>query len=249
MAEKISLLSIVESQQEKILSLMREDGSHWIWTGPFSSNKYKIPLFYSDATYSVRKLMWILKHRREPDFFVLQTCDRRDCVNPEHLVSNRDEMLREHFRRRVLILTDGSGCHIYTGRKNVHGYGSLPSIKKNGNVMAHRFSYEIYKGPIPLGMIVCHSCDNPPCVNPDHLWLGTCKDNNEDRAIKGRSCKNPKMSKGRDHYYAKLTENDVVEIRKRRMSGEDLLSIANSYGVRKQTVWGIVKRRAWKHVP
>jgi len=77
------------------------------------------------------------------------------------------------------------GCHIWTGHINRGGYGTLGN--NNKEILAHRASYAIYKGEIPHGMIICHRCDNPPCVNPAHLFLGTVSDNAKDSVAKGRS--------------------------------------------------------------
>lgn len=79
-----------------------------------------------------------------------------------------------------------SGCWEWTGGKNRGGYGQLRVDGGRNKTPAHRFSYELHVGPIPEGMKVCHSCDNPGCVNPDHLWVGTQADNVHDMMAKGR---------------------------------------------------------------
>lgn len=79
-----------------------------------------------------------------------------------------------------------SGCWEWTGGHNAYGYGIIMLPGTNLNTRAHRFSYERYKGPIPTGKIIMHTCDNPPCVNPEHLLIGTRGDNNRDAMLKGR---------------------------------------------------------------
>lgn len=78
-----------------------------------------------------------------------------------------------------------TGCWEFTGGRSGSGYGVISQAGKS--LLAHRVSYELHKGPIPDGMVVMHSCDNPPCINPAHLSTGTAGDNNRDRSRKGRS--------------------------------------------------------------
>lgn len=79
---------------------------------------------------------------------------------------------------------DERGCHIWQGSKIVRGYGRLQVA--GYTVLAHRHSYTLNVGPIPPGISVCHKCDNPSCVNPEHLFLGSAKDNADDMMAKGR---------------------------------------------------------------
>lgn len=126
-----------------------------------------------------------------------------------------------------------------------HGgrYGSV-SVTHNGDTRttgSHRFSHELHNGPIPEGMYVCHSCDNPPCVNPAHLFLGTNADNLEDMVRKGRSLAGSKNKN------ARLAENDIRDIRGsyRMRKGPEL---AKKYGVADCTIRDIVRGRRWRHV-
>ena len=121
-------------------------------------------------------------------------------------------------------------------------------------VRVHRFSYEMYKGPIPKGMLVCHKCDVRNCVNPEHLWLGTYSDNNKDCAAKGRRPNPAKdvpgiMPRGEANGTAKLTDKQVLKIRKlyasRNYSQEEL---AEKFHVQQMTISKIIRRVTWTHI-
>lgn len=104
-------------------------------------------------------------------------------------------------------------CWGWNGSKSSHGYGQL-RINDRLN-MAHRFSYELHNGPIPDGLDVLHKCDNPPCCNPNHLFVGTAKDNTADMLAKGRGSKPPvSKRKGEKHPLAVFTNAQVRELRR-----------------------------------
>lgn len=121
-------------------------------------------------------------------------------------------------------------------------YGMF-QVKKRQGFRAHRFSWELTYGPIPKGMLVCHECDNPPCVNPEHLFLGTNLDNNRDMAMKKRAV----GRKGDSSPRAKLTWDKVSEIRHRYADGGiTRTKLAKEYNVSKATVGRIIEGRTWK---
>jgi len=131
---------------------------------------------------------------------------------------------------------DESGCWLWVGARNRDGYGHI-SIDATKRATASRVAWELHNGPIPSGMLVCHHCDMPPCVRPDHLFLGTPADNSHDRDRKGRQGASPQ---------AKLTQAQVSELRMRRASGEKLKDLAQTFGVHWTTVWRAVHHRSYK---
>lgn len=135
-----------------------------------------------------------------------------------------------------------TGCWNWVGAISGDGYGSLSDGTRMAK--AHRFSYGRFVGKIPEGLVICHKCDNTLCVNPDHLFVGTMKDNMEDMVIKRRSNK----LFGENHNQAKLTDAEVVEIRsclKRGVKGVDL---ARQFNVTPQMVSLIKSGKFWKHL-
>lgn len=149
--------------------------------------------------------------------------------------------LKEIFWSKVSIKSENE-CWEWLMSKDKCGYGRLMfnSIREK----AHRISWKLINGEIPDGLYVCHKCDNPSCVNPKHLFLGTQKDNMVDMRKKNRQPsvlgeKNPK---------AKLTEEIVLEIRLLYQFGIRQYEIAKMYKISRFLVFDIVHRRKWKHV-
>ena len=134
-----------------------------------------------------------------------------------------------------------NGCWLWTGRTNRKGYGVINLNKKP--LYVHRLMWEIRNGNIPDGMLVCHRCDNPRCVNPDHLFVGTIRDNNRDRDNKGRSARGAILSK------AHLKPDDIIDIRKAYAHGTNQSEIARKYGIKPCSVNHIVHRERWAHIP
>jgi hypothetical protein len=160
-----------------------------------------------------------------------------------HAPSCYDMTIAERLQAGLKPQDPVTGCIEWVGLNgDCTGYGNIKI--PGGYMLTHRLAYELKHGPIPEGLDVCHHCDNPACCNTEHHFLGTDADNAADKAAKGR-CNPPK---GETHYRAKLTEADVVEIRRRLVAGETPGKIAPSFGVSLPTVKDIKARRSWAHL-
>lgn len=149
-----------------------------------------------------------------------------------------EEAIRSRFAR---LLSVSEGCCEWDGLLDKDGYGRVTYRKKC--TRAHRLSYEIHVGSIPAGMQVCHRCDNPACVRPDHLFLGSNLDNVHDRDQKNR------VSHGSRHPSAKLSEAQVLEIRELYAAGHHSQeAIARRYGVSQRMVSMIILGQKWARV-
>lgn len=161
---------------------------------------------------------------------------------------------------RFWPFVDKSGeCWLWTGRLHEYGYGLI--VWEGITTTAHRVAWVLTYGPISNDLVVCHNCpegDEPRCVRPDHMFLGTPKDNMQDCSRKGR------IRHGDRHYFrehpellprgervgtAKLTEAQVIEIRKRKAAGERYVTLGRDYGVDAANIRAIVTRKTWKHIP
>lgn len=136
-----------------------------------------------------------------------------------------------------------TGCWLWGGAYNSNGYGTVYPMSHKSFNLAHRYSYFIYKGGYNLKLNVLHSCDNPACVNPDHLFLGTQNDNVLDRHKKGRTANGVKIKR------AKLDVNKVLEIRKLYATGKHSFStLSKLYDVGDAAISKIINRQNWSHV-
>ncbi len=124
-------------------------------------------------------------------------------------------------------------------------YVGYPQVTINyRQILTHRLSWELANGPIPAGMLVCHSCDNRRCANPAHLWLGTHKDNMHDMQRKGRKV----ILYGDDAKHRKLTSSQVAEIRQRHQAGGiTMKALADEYGVTRTNISYIIAGKLWQH--
>jgi hypothetical protein len=141
----------------------------------------------------------------------------------------KDDMTELH---KSYVIDPVTGCWEWSRSRHKSGYGK---VSYRGKLIgAHRMSYQLYNGPIPDDIDVCHDCDNRPCVNPEHLFTGTAKDNGQDMSRKGRSP------------LQKLSDVEVLAIRKAYEDGVPRKEIASAYGIGTTQVWriGTMRQRA-----
>jgi hypothetical protein len=158
---------------------------------------------------------------------------------PDVKVENaKDKAMEARFHKYT---TKTESCWIWRASTNSKGYGQI--CTSNGKTMqAHRYSYELHKGPIPPGLYICHTCDTPRCVNPDHLFAGTSLDNARDKVNKRR------QNIGSGQHRAKLREEDIEPIRELLAARVSCQEIARRYGVSGSVIASIKRRERWTHV-
>ena len=176
---------------------------------------------------------------------------RRSAAHYQKMVRFRIASNKRTFEDRFWKRTDQSNgpdsCWPWTGFKarEVGGYGILYSGKI---VFAHRVAWTLKNGAIPKGLCICHHCDNPPCCNPKHLFMGTRKENNQDCAKKGRHSTSMIGKFGESACNVKLTERQAKDVIRRRKKGELYSRMAKHFGVDQSTLQHIATGRSWPHL-
>lgn len=202
----------------------------WLWTGQL--NRCGVGLFYlRGKTIKAKYAAWELYRGALPcNYYLIPTCGNNACVNPDHLklTSKNSE---ERFW--IYVQKTENECWEWQGAKNLKGYGKY---LLNGKMMlAHRASWIIHNGTIKNGLCVCHKCDNPPCVNPDHLFLGTNHDNIDDMVNKGRQKRS-------------FTDEQILEIRSKHKDGLSQCKLAKEYGGSRCQIRNMVNGMTYKEI-
>jgi hypothetical protein len=198
-------------------------------------------------------------------------CNRESCckgfcdLHYRRFLKYGDPFIKKHATKKVIPLekrfekntipVPESGCIIWLKSWNREGYGIIGIEHKS--CLAHRIAWEIYRGEIPEGMDVLHKCDTPPCVNPNHLFLGTQIDNIKDMVKKGRA----RALQGEENPLSKLKKEDILFIRQKvfigKIRGPDgkfrksyncHKQIADIYNITSANVRSIINRKTWKHI-
>lgn len=216
----------------------------WLWTACVGRRR-TTPLFWADGKtmFAQRVAFEIATGREVGRAWLDLSCGNSLCVNPAHMSlhgrqSAYTKRPRKGFADRFWANVNQNGeCWIYEARtpdKNWYG-----RVRRNGKTeFAHRVAYELANGPIPEGTCVLHRCDNPPCVNPAHLFLGTQQDNMADKVAKGRS--NPM---GR-----KLKPWQVLAIRREFRAGTTIAELARRYGIAYGNMHKVAHGITWAHL-
>lgn len=236
-------MKIKEKSIKKFWSYVdkKSDDECWEWLG-YRNARSSGTMSVNNYPTKAYKIAWMIHYGELLDgYTIYRKCRNSNCVNPKHLgIETNNERTERNFWEKVDKRSDDE-CWNWSACKRGMGYGALGTGK--GVVDAHRFSYQIHFGEIPADLCVLHHCDNPSCVNPKHLFLGTLKDNiidktNKNRQLKGESVPN-----------SKLTEEIVLSIRALKATGKySYKEIANKLGVPVYRISPIVLRKEWKHI-
>ena len=236
---------------------IESDDECWPWTASRHPDGYG-QFREAEAPVGAHRFAYALVFGQPPrGARIAHRCGHRACVNPAHLTlastCSRGEP-QAHDPRPIALAADDierfwskvdasskDGCWLWTATLT-HGYGSFWLVGTNAR--AHRVAYTLAHGPIPDDFCVCHRCDNPRCVNPEHLFLGTNAENQADKVAKLRH------SHGEAHGAARLCLADIAEIHRLAASGGKQTVIATQFDVSRAVIHGVLTNRIWKtHTP
>lgn len=250
----------MSSLRERFMDKVTVTETCWIWNGAAitgaAGSKYGV-IGHGGTSTQATLASWRLFRGFLPDeSYISQMCGASLCVKPDHLKATTSD--EDRFYDKVNMT---ESCWLWDGAKDPRGYGRMGAGARKGNtapsMLAHRFAWELFNGPIPKGKHILHNCpggDNPSCVNPAHLRIGTHAENMADGAAKGQHVK------GEAQPSARLTEAQVREIRRRyenrqfvsrRTTWRDpnsMTALAKEYGVGVGTIYDIVHRKTWRHI-
>ena len=206
-------MNIIKTDIERFLDKAEITPTCWLWKGVLSSGSYGTFKPTGSKSEGAHRISYkIFVGDIQKGLMVEHSCNNKHCVNPNHLklVSHKDKKQRQiklsekdRFFQKV---EKTNGCWLWRGKKLSKGYGRFNLSRTGKDVLAHRYSYKFFKKEDPKNLQVMHTCDNPSCVNPEHLKLGTNNDNVQDMVNKNRN------RKGWNHHLRKFNEKQSREI-------------------------------------
>ena len=222
----------------------------WLWVGPLSGGGPQV--CYQGKILRAAKLSFEVHGGIVPEgSWVRVNCGNKLCVNPAHLragVMTPGALAAQALKRFWANIQKTDTCWLWTGETDCNArqafrYGRLRDGSRDKSMPAHRYYYEIHKGPIPEGQFICHRCAVPLCVRPEHLFVGTHQDNMNDMVSKER------IQRGTQHRRTTLTEENVRRMRalwaQKAASQKEL---ARMFEVGLSNVKHVLARRSWGHV-
>ncbi len=210
----------------------------WHWTGKIKAGHGR--LTWNGRMEQAHRVSYYIAHEPVPaSQKILHSCQTPGCVNPEHLYLQPDYPERFWAKVEILGLDD---CWYWQAGVDDCGYGTMRWINDNKMDKAHRIAWMLTNGAIPEGLEVCHTCDNPPCCNPRHLFLGTHVDNIRDMIAKGRLV----TPRGEQHGEAKFSDAQIAEMREAYKQGESPVSIEKRFGVSHSHIYAILHEKSRK---
>ncbi len=257
---------MLESTEERFWAKVNKDGQVtcpelgqcWEWTAAKSKKSGR---FRGDSgAITAHRYSYILHGGTPSQLIVFHRCKNNFCVNPSHLRAGTaaDKYLYDYQERFWAYVNKDGACWEWTGVRNDYGYGLFGF---GGRVYrSHRFAYQLTYGEFPKAICVLHRCDNPPCVRPDHLFLGTKLDNILDMRAKGRANdptgdrsgarKHPESRpRGEQAKRSKLKTDQVLSIYRRYHAGDvSIKALAREFGVSHIPILNIIHKRGWRHV-
>lgn len=208
----------------------------FMWVGAFAGENSPV-IYFQKKNLAVKHYLFEKKYGI-PSLrgYLINNCPNKKCVNPDHL-KGRDEIFNS-----LIDKNDENGCWNWLGQKK-GGYGFFYINGKDR--LVHRYMFEKYNHQIINKGNVCHNCDNPSCVNPDHLWLGSHTDNMRDMISKKRGGK----AFGERHPNCKIDEKTAIKIKALLRSGMKMTEIRDRLNVTYKVIQHIKNGTSWKHIP
>lgn len=221
---------------------VKKTATCWQWQGSLGVRGYGT-FRWGTRTLTARRMAWWIHHRQSAgEQQVLSACGNPGCVRPTHLFlgTQADQRKRDVSERFWEKVKRTSTCWVWQGARLLDGYGAfkMSSGSTNGHQKrAHHVAWQLTHGVVPKGKQVLHTCDNRLCVRPDHLFLGTCKDNMGDKATKQRS----------HSARSRLTAAQIKRIRK-EAEHCTYRGLAAKYGTQHGVISRIVRRITYRHI-